>query len=183
MYKIDLRLKMLFPYIMGTKDAPTDIEFRVIAENGIDIDKTAAVTIDDLVDDIYGVQNVYAYKNTLVVEVKKDLDENDFGEDDCFTDEDSDGDENPYSDFDIHDDKPFYDGPKLVVNNFNKRPEEDIMIDDLNTCYSKSRNKTEIIVVYHYKDNDKPLQAQFYLDGDKTMLTKEEVLRELNDSL
>lgn len=114
--------------------------------------------------------------------MKRDPDEDYFGGDNCFTDEDNDGDENPYSDFDIHDDKLFYDGPKLVVNNFNKTLEEDVVFDDLNMCYSKSRNKTEIIIVYHYKDN-KPLQAQFYLDGDKTMLTREEVLRELNDSL
>ena len=182
MYKIDLRLKTLFPAIMGTKDESTDIEFRVISENGTNIDKSVVVTATDITDDIYGVENIYAYKNRIVVEVKRDPDEDSFGEDDYSTDEDADGDENPYSDFDIHDDKPFYDGPKLVVNNFDKKPEEDVVFDDLNMCYSKSRNKTEIIIVYHYKDN-KPLQAQFYLDGDKTMLTKEEVLRELNDSL
>lgn len=39
MYKIDLRLKTLFPAIMGAADEATDIEFRVISENGIDIDK------------------------------------------------------------------------------------------------------------------------------------------------
>lgn len=178
MYKIDLRLKTLFPAIIGTIDKHSDIEFRVIAENGIDIDKNAIITITDVANDIYGVENIYAYKDSLIIEVKRDPDE-----DVCYTDEDNDDDENPYAYFDIHDDKPFYDGPKLVVNNFDKKSEEDIMIDDLNTCYSKSRNKTEIIIVYHYKDNDKPLQAQFYLDGDKTMLTKEEVLRELNDSL
>lgn len=182
MYKIDLRLKTLFPAIMGTKDESTDIEFRVISENGTNIDKSVVVTATDITDDIYGVENIYAYKNRIVVEVKRDPDEDSFGEDDYSTDEDADGDENPYSDFDIHDDKPFYDGQKLVVNNFDKKPEEDVVFDDLNMCYSKSRNKTEIIIVYHYKDN-KPLQAQFYLDGDKTMLTKEEVLRELNDSL
>ena len=183
MYKIDLRLKTLFPAIMGARDEATDIEFRVISENGIDIDKSVVVTATDITDNIYGVENIYAYKDCIVVEVKRDPDEDYFGEDEYITDEDNNGDENPYSDFDIHDDKPFYEGPKLVVNNFNKRPEEDIMIDDLSTCYSKSRNKTEIIIIYHYKDNDRPLQAQFYFDGDKTMLTKEEVLRELNDSL
>ena len=111
--------------------------------------------------------------------MKRDPDEDYSDEDDCFTD----GDENPYAYFDTHDDKPFYDGPKLVVNDFNKIPKEDAILDDLNTCYSKSRNKTEIIIVYHYKDDNKPLQAQFYLDGDKTMLTKEEVLREIYDNL
>lgn len=182
MYKIDLRLKTLFPAIMGARDEATDIEFRVISENGIDIDKSVVVTATDITDNIYGVENIYAYKDCIVIEVKRDPDEDSFGEDDYSTDKDADGDENPYSDFNTHDDKPFYDGPKLVVNNFDKKPEEDVMFDDLNMCYSKSRNKTEIIIVYHYKDN-KPLQAQFYLDGDKTMLTKEEVLRELNDSL
>ena len=182
MYKIDLRLKTLFPAIMGTRDEATDIEFRVISENGINIDKSIVVTATDITDNIYGVENIYAHKDCIVVEVKRDPDEDYSDEDNCFTDEDNNGDENPYSDFDIHDDKPFYDGPKLVVNNFNKTPEKDVVFDDLNMCYSKSRNKTEIIIVYHYKDN-KPLQAQFYLDGDKTMLTKEEVLRELNDSL
>lgn len=182
MYKIDLRLKTLFPAIMGTKDEPTDIEFRVISENGTNIDKSAVVTVTDLADNIYGVENIYAYKNRIVVEVKRDPDEDYLGEDGYITDEDTDGDENPYSDFDIHDDKPFYDGPKLVVNNFDKIPEGDAIFDDLSTCYSKSRNKTEIIIIYHYKDN-KPLQAQFYLDGDKTMLTNEEILREIYDSL
>ena len=47
----------------------------------------------------------------------------------------------------------------------------------------RDNNDLGIIIIYHFKDNDKPLQAQFYLNGDKTMLTKEEVLRELNDSL
>lgn len=178
MYKIDLRLKTLFPAIMGATDEPTDIEFKVISENGTDIDKSAVVTASDITDNIYGVENIYAYKDSLIIEVKRDPDEDDFDEDDCFTDDD----ENPYAYFDTHDDKPFYDGPKLVVNDFNKIPKEDAILDDLNTCYSKSRNKTEIIIVYHYKDNE-PLQATFYLDGDKTMLTKEEVLRELNDSL
>lgn len=171
MYKIDLRLKTLFPAIMGAKDESTDIEFRVISENGIDIDKSVVVTATDITDNIYGVENIYAYKDCIIVEVKRD------------PDEDTDGDENPYAYFDTHDDKPFYDGPKLVVNDFNKIPKEDAILDDLNTCYSKSRNKTEIIIVYHYKDNNKPLQAQFYLDGDKTMLTKEEILCEIYDNL
>ena len=35
MYKIDLRLKTLFPAIMGATDEATDIEFRVISENGM----------------------------------------------------------------------------------------------------------------------------------------------------
>lgn len=178
MYKIDLRLKMLFPAIMGATDESTDIEFKVISENGTDIDKSAVVTATDIADNIYGVENIYAYKDSLIIEVKRDPDE-----DICYTDEDNDDDENPYAYFDIHDDKPFYDGPKLGVNNFKKRPEEDIIIDSLSTCYSKSYNKTDIIIIYHFKDNDKPLQAQFYLRGDKTMLTKEEILRELNDSL
>lgn len=171
MYKIDLRLKTLFPAIMGAKDESTDIEFRVISKNGIDIDKSVVVTATDITDNIYGVENIYAYKDCIIVEVKRD------------PDEDTDGDENPYAYFDTHDDKPFYDGPKLVVNDFNKIPKEDAILDDLNTCYSKSRNKTEIIIVYHYKDNNKPLQAQFYLDGDKTMLTKEEILCEIYDNL
>ena len=182
MYKIDLRLKTLFPAIMGASDEATDIEFRVISENGIDIDKSAVVTASDITDNIYGVENIYAYKDSLIIEVKRDPDEDDFDEDDCSTDEDNDDDENPYAYFDIHDDKPFYDGPKLVVNNSNKIPEGDAIFDSLSTCYSKSSNKTEIIIVYHYKDN-KPLQAQFYLDGDKTMLTKEEILREIYDNL
>lgn len=182
MYKIDLRLKTLFPAIMGASDEATDIEFRVISENGIDIDKSAVVTASDITDNIYGVENIYAYKDSLIIEVKRDPDEDDFDEDDCSTDEDNDDDENPYAYFDIHDDKPFYDGPKLVVNNSNKIPEGDAIFDSLNTCYSKSRNKTEIIIVYHYKDN-KPLQAIFYLDGDKTMLTNEEILREIYDNL
>lgn len=182
MYKIDLRLKTLFPAIMGAKDEPTDIEFRVISENGIDIDKNAVVTAADITDNIYGVENIYAYKDCIVVEVKKDLDKDYFTDDEDAENEVEE--ENPYAYFDTHEDKDrvFYDGPTLVVNNQNKRLEEDVVFDDLNMCYSKSRNKTEIIIVYHYKDN-KPLQAQFYLDGDKTMLTKEEVLRELNDSL
>lgn len=183
MYKIDLRLKTLFPAIMGARDEATDIEFRVISENGIDIDKSVVVTATDITDNIYGVENIYAYKDCIVVEVKRDPDEDSLGEDEYITDEDTDGDENPYAYFDTHDDKPFYDGPKLVVNDFNKIPKEDAILDDLNTCYSKSRNKTEIIIVYRYKDDNKPLQAQFYLDGDKTMLTKEEVLREIYDSL
>lgn len=183
MYKIDLRLKTLFPAIIGTRDKHSDIEFRVIAKNGIDIDKNAVITITDVANDIYGVENIYAYKDSLIIEVKRDLDEDYFSEDDCSTDEDNDYNENPYAYFDIHDDKPFYDGPKLVVNNFKKSPEEDIIIDSLSTCYSKSYNRTDIIIIYHFKDNDKPLQAKFYLNGDKTMLTKEEVLRELNDSL
>lgn len=178
MYKIDLRLKTLFPAIIGTRDKHSDIEFRVIAENGIDIDKNAVITITDVANDIYGVENIYAYKDSLIIEVKRDPDE-----DDCYTDEDNDDDENPYAYFDIHDDKPFYDGPKLVVNNFDKKSEEDIIIDYLNTCYTKSYNKTYIIIIYHLKDNDKPLKAQFYLDGDKTMLTKEEILHEIYDSL
>ena len=134
MYKIDLRLKTLFPAIIGTRDKHSDIEFRVIAENGIDIDKNAVITVNDVADDIYGVENIYAYKDCIIVEVKRDPDEDDFDEDDCFTNEDNYGDENPYAYFDIHDDKPFYDGPKLVVNNFKKRPEEDIIIDSLSTC-------------------------------------------------
>lgn len=178
MYKIDLRLKTLFPAIMGATDESTDIEFKVISENGTDIDKSAVVTATDIADNIYGVENIYAYKDSLIIEVKRDPDE-----DVCFTDEDNDVDENPYAYFETHDTMPFYDGPKLVVNNFKKRPEEDIIIDSLSTCYSKSYNKTDIIIIYHFKDNDKPLQAQFYLEGDKTMLTKEEILRELNDSL
>jgi hypothetical protein len=182
MYKIDLRLKTLFPAIMGATDEPTDIEFKVISENGTDIDKSAVVTATDITDNIYGVENIYAYKDSLIIEVKRDPDEDDFDEDDCSTDEDNDYDENPYTYFDIHDDKPFYDGPKLVVNNSNKIPEGDAIFDSLSTCYSKSSNKTEIIIVYHYKDNN-PLQAQFYLDGDKTMLTNEEILREIYDSL
>lgn len=155
----------------------------MISENGIDIDKSVVVTATDITDNIYGVENIYAYKDCIVIEVKRDPDEDYLGEDEYITDEDTDSDENPYSDFDTHDDKPFYDGPKLVVNDLNKIPKEDAILDDLNTCYSKSRNKTEIIIVYHYKDDNKPLQAQFYLDGDKTMLTKEEVLREIYDSL
>lgn len=183
MYKIDLRLKTLFPAIMGATDESTDVEFKVISENGTDIDKSAVVTASDITDNIYGVENIYAYKDSLIIEVKRDPDEDDFDEDDCSTDKDNDGDENPYAYFDIHDDKPFYEGPKLVVNNSNKIPKGDIIIDYLNTCYTKSYNKTYIIIIYHLKDNDKPLKAQFYLDGDKTMLTKEEILRELNDSL
>lgn len=182
MYKIDLRLKTLFPAIMGATDESTDIEFKVISENGTDIDKSAVVTASDITNNIYGVENIYAYKDSLIIEVKRDLDEDYFSEDDCSTDEDNDYNENPYAYFDIHDDKPFYDGPKLVVNNSNKIPEGDAIFDSLSTCYSKSRNKTEIIIVYHYKDN-KPLQAIFYLDGDKTMLTKEEILCEIYDNL
>lgn len=183
MYKIDLRLKTLFPAIMGAKDESTDIEFRVISENGIDIDKSAVVTATDITDNIYGVENIYAYKDSLIIEVKRDPDEDYSVEDDCFTDEDNEDDENPYSYFDIHDDKPFYDGPKLVVNNFNKKSEEDIVIDCLDMVYAVTTNKTEITIVYHLKNSDKPLQAQFYLKGDKTNLSKEEILKELNDTL
>lgn len=179
MYKIDLRLKTLFPAIMGARDEATDIEFRVISENGIDIDKSAVVTATDITDNIYGVENIYAYQDCIVVEVKRDPDEDYSDEDDCFAD----GDENPYSDFDIHDDKPFYDGPKLVVNNFDKKSEEDIIIDCLDMVYAVTTNKTEITIVYHLKNSDKPLQAQFYLKGDKTNLSKEEILKELNDTL
>lgn len=178
MYKIDLRLKTLFPAIMGARDEATDIEFRVISENGIDIDKSVVVTATDITDNIYGVENIYAYKDCIIVEVKRDPDE-----DDCSTDEDTECDENPYSDFDIHDDKPFYDGPKLVVNNFDKKSEEDIIIDGLDMVYAVTTNKTEITIVYHCKNSDKPLQAQFYLKGDKTNLSKEEILKELNDTL
>lgn len=153
MYKIDLRLKTLFPAIMGASDESTDIEFKVISENGTDIDKSAVVTATDITDNIYGVENIYAYKNSLIIEVKRDPDEDDFDEDDCSTDEDDYDDENPYAYFDIHDDKPFYDGPKLVVNNSNKIPEGDAIFDSLSTCYSKLSNKTEIIIIYHYKDN------------------------------
>lgn len=181
MYKIDFRLKTLFPAIMGTLDESTDVEFRVIAENDMNIDKTAVVTAEDVLDDIYGVQNVYAYKNTLVVEVKKDLDE-DYFSDEEDTEDEVEG-ENPYAYFDTQDDRVFYDGPTLVVNNQNKKPEQDIVIDDLSTCYLAGQRRTQIIIVYHYKDNNKPLQAQFYLNGDKTMLTKEEILRELNNGL
>lgn len=183
MYKIDLRLKTLFPAIMGARDEATDIEFRVISENGIDIDKSVVVTATDITDNIYGVENIYAYKDCIVVEVKRDPDEDYFGEDEYITDEDAGGDENPYSDFDIHDDKPFYDGPKLVVNNFDKKPEEDVIIDGLDMVYAFTTNKTEITIVYHCKNSDKPLQAQFYLKGDKTNLSKEEILKELNDTL
>lgn len=183
MYKLDLRLKTLFPAIMGARDEATDIEFRVISENGIDIDKSVVVTATDITDNIYGVENIYAYKDCIVVEVKRDPDEDSFGEDEYITDEDTDGDENPYSDFDIHDDKPFYDGPKLVVNNFDKKSEEDIVIDCLDMVYAVTTNKTEITIVYHLKNSDKPLQAQFYLKGDKTNLSKEEILKELNDTL
>jgi len=181
MYKIDLRLKTLFPAIMGTLDESTDVEFRVIAENDIDIDKTAVVTAEDITDNIYGVENIYANKDSLVVEVKKDPDEDWFAYEEDTEDETEE--ENPYAYFDTQDDRVFYDGPKLVVNNQDKNPEEDIIIDDLSMCYSSTQKRTQIIIVYHYKDNDRPLQAQFYLNGDKTMLTKEEVLRELNDSL
>lgn len=52
MYKIDLRLKTLFPAIMGASDEATDIEFRVISENGTDIDKSAVVTASDITDNI-----------------------------------------------------------------------------------------------------------------------------------
>ena len=90
MYKIDLRLKTLFPAIIGTRDKHSDIEFRVIAENGIDIDKNAVITVTDVADNIYGVENIYAYKDSLIIEVKRDPDE-----DDCSTEEDNDGDENP----------------------------------------------------------------------------------------
>lgn len=183
MYKIDLRLKTLFPAIMGASDEATDIEFRVISENGIDIDKSAVVTASDITDNIYGVENIYAYKDSLIIEVKRDPDEDDFDEDDCSTDEDNDYDENPYAYFDIHDDKPFYDGPKLVVNNSDKKSEEDIIIDSLDMVYAVTTNKTEITIVYHLKNSDKPLQAQFYLKGDKTNLSKEEILKELNDTL
>ena len=183
MQKIDLRLKTLFPAIMGARDEATDIEFRVISENGIDIDKSVVVTATDITDNIYGVENIYAYKDCLVVAVKRDPDEDHFGEDDCSTDEDTDCDENPYSYFDTHDDKPFYDGPKLVVNNFDKKSEEDIVIDCLDMVYAVTTNKTEITIVYHLKNSDKPLQAQFYLKGDKTNLSKEEILKELNDTL
>lgn len=85
MYKIDLRLKTLFPAIIGTRDKHSDIEFRVIAENGIDIDKNAVITITDVANDIYGVENIYAYKDSLIIEVKRDPDEDDFDEDDCST--------------------------------------------------------------------------------------------------
>lgn len=179
MYKIDLRLKTLFPAIMGARDEATDIGFRVISENGIDIDKSVVVTATDITDNIYGVENIYAYKDCIVVEVKRDPDEDYSDEDDCFTD----GDENPYAYFDTHDDEPFYDGPKLVVNNFDKKSEEDIIIDGLDMVYGATTNKTEIMIVYHLKNSDKPLQAQFYLKGDKTNLSKEEILKELNDTL
>lgn len=183
MYKIDLRLKTLFPAIMGATDEPTDIEFKVISENGTDIDKSVVVTASDITDNIYGVENIYAYKDSLIIEVKRDPDEDYFDEDDCSTDEDNYDDENPYAYFDTHDDKPFYDGPKLVVNNFDKKSEEDIVIDCLDMVYAVTTNKTEITIVYHLKNSDKPLQAQFYLKGDKTNLSKEEILKELNDTL
>lgn len=183
MYKIDLRLKTLFPAIMGAKDESTDIEFKVISKNGIDIDKSVVVTAIDITDNIYGVENIYAYKDCIVVEVKRDPDEDSFGEDDYSTDEDVDGDENPYAYFDTHEDEVFYDGPILVVNNQNKKPEEDIIVDCLDMVYAVTTNKTEITIVYHLKNSDKPLQAQFYLKGDKTNLSKEEILKELNDTL
>ena len=85
MYKIDLRLKTLFPALMGAADEATDIEFRVISENGTDIDKSAVVTASDITDNIYGVENIYAYKNSLIIEVKRDPDEDYSDEDDCFT--------------------------------------------------------------------------------------------------
>ena len=103
MYKINLRLKTLFPAIIGTRDKHSDIEFGVIAENGIDIDKNAAITITDVANDIYGVKDIYAYKDCIIVEVKRDPDEDDFDEDDCSTDEDNDGDENQYAYFDTND--------------------------------------------------------------------------------
>ena len=183
MYKIDLRLKTLFPAIMGATDESTDIEFRVISENGTDIDKSAVVTASDITDNIYGVENIYAYKDSLIIEVKRDLDEDYFSEDDCSTDEDNDYNENPYAYFDIHDDKPFYDGPKLVVNNSDKKLEDDIIIDRLDMVYGVTTNKTKITIFYHFKNSDKPLQAQFYLKGDKTNLSKEDILKELNDTL
>ena len=72
MYKIDLRLKTLFPAIMGATDESTDIEFKVISENGTDIDKSAVVTATDIADNIYGVENIYAYKDCIInIIVKK----------------------------------------------------------------------------------------------------------------
>ena len=35
---------------MGATDEATDIEFRVISENGTDIDKSAVVTASDITD-------------------------------------------------------------------------------------------------------------------------------------
>ena len=99
MYKIDLRLKTLFPAIMGARDEASDVEFRVISENGIDIDKNTVVTAADITDNIYGVENIYAYKDCIVVEVKRDPDEDYFDEDDA---EDETEEENPYAYFDTH---------------------------------------------------------------------------------
>lgn len=115
MQKINLRLKDVIPALLDCGEP--NFKTRVIGDDDETIiDKK--VTLDDVVNDVYGISSIYSYDDITYLEIKKDLE---YDEEDVSDDEQDDmdsiydvvqNDDDEFADF--IKDQIYSSGPRLV---------------------------------------------------------------------
>lgn len=151
MNKINLRLITMIPALFAC-DAENDVRIKVVGEDGESITDYKP-TLEDVSNDIFGVENIYAYENSVILEVKRDAD----NEDIPYT---ADTYENMYRNGIPIDESDFatpdyvknyidtatttYVGPQLVQDKISKSDGKNIDIVDLDYSFDKQSSVTII---------------------------------------
>lgn len=71
MVRANLRLKDMIPALFESIESPDSVKIRVIEDEEGNI-SNEVITLEDILNDLYGVKSIYASKNQVVLEVVRD---------------------------------------------------------------------------------------------------------------
>lgn len=71
MVRANLRLKDMIPALFEPIESPDSVKIRVIEDEEGNI-SNEVITLEDILNDIYGVKSIYASKNQVILEVVRD---------------------------------------------------------------------------------------------------------------
>lgn len=77
MVRANLRLKDMIPALFESIESPDSVRIRVIEDEEGNI-SNEVVTLEDILNDLYGVKSIYASKNQVILEVVRDSEIEDF---------------------------------------------------------------------------------------------------------
>lgn len=71
MVRANLRLKDMIPALFEPIESPDSVKIRVIEDEKGNI-SNEVITLEDILNDLYGVKSIYASKNQVILEVVRD---------------------------------------------------------------------------------------------------------------
>lgn len=156
MVRANLRLKDMIPALFESIESPDSVKIRVIEDEEGNI-SNEVVTLEDILNDLYGVKSIYAIKNQVILEVVRDSEIEDF-EDEEWIESDEEGAEDSEDKLNVE-----------IVNYYTTKDEASRMIN----AYVKYRinGEKERLEIFRY-----PLDSL----GDLDFLIKESIRDSIN---